>query len=123
VALYLLVETALEVDLDQLCAMEVEQSETREDFLEWCALEIVGIAFTSTSQAVLVNAFGPIFFCAFGPPAVSEVDAKCCAGSRSIRSVAAREELIRLLNPCSKTIGWPIQRMVTSMELRWGRRR
>ncbi|KAH8174115.1 phytanoyl- dioxygenase [Sarocladium implicatum] len=106
VALYLLSETASEEDLDQLCAMEVEQSETREDFLEWCALEIVGIAFTSTSKAVLVNAFGPIFFC-----------------SRSIRSVAAREELIRLLNPCSKTIGWPIQRMVTSMELRWGRRR
>lgn len=34
-----------------------------EDLLDRIGLEICGIAFTSNDPAVLVNAFGPIFYC------------------------------------------------------------
>jgi len=33
------------------------------DFFEVVALEVCGIAFSSDSPAVLVNAFGPIHYC------------------------------------------------------------
>ena len=63
VALYLLGDAASSANLQFILAMhETGITRAREDFLEWCALEIVGIAFTSKSHAVLVNAFGPIFF-------------------------------------------------------------
>ncbi|KAL2134550.1 hypothetical protein VTI74DRAFT_11522 [Chaetomium olivicolor] len=102
VALYLLGHAASASDLEELKVLEPTGARSREDFLEWCALDIVGIAFTCGSQAVLVNAFGPIAFC-----------------SRSLRLAAAQQELIRLLNPCAKTIGWPVQRMITDLQNRW----
>ncbi|KAK4198909.1 phytanoyl dioxygenase [Triangularia verruculosa] len=100
VSLYLLGDVATTTDFEDVLALEPAGPGSEDDFLEWCALEIVGIAFTSGSHAVIVNAFGPIAFC-----------------SRSSRSAAAQQELVRLLNPCAKTIGWPIQRMITNLAL------
>ncbi|KAH7038144.1 uncharacterized protein B0I36DRAFT_237958 [Microdochium trichocladiopsis] len=74
----------------------------REEFLEAAAMEICGIAFTSNSPAVIVNAFGPISFCA-----------------RFIHDKAVQEDIIRHLFACQKRTGWPVQRIVGRLEAHW----
>ncbi|KAB5583507.1 hypothetical protein GE09DRAFT_303521 [Coniochaeta sp. 2T2.1] len=67
-----------------------------EDLLEHLALRICGIAFTSNTPTVLVNAFGPISY-----------------ASRWIRNPAARKELARNLLACKKSTGWPVERIMS----------
>ncbi|KAF4877202.1 Kanamycin B dioxygenase [Colletotrichum siamense] len=54
--------------------------DTKEEVLEACGLDLCGLAFTANMPAVVVNAFGPIAFCA-----------------RFIRSEASQQEVIRRL--------------------------
>ncbi|KAG7114515.1 hypothetical protein HYQ46_011319 [Verticillium longisporum] len=86
----------------QLVELDLPFSPSREDILETCALEVCGLAFTAKSQPVLVNAFGPISYCA-----------------RHIRTEASRQELLRCLAPCKKTVGWPVQRLMDDLQSRW----
>jgi hypothetical protein len=44
----------------RLSSMSHEETFTREDILEHHALHLCSIAFTASSQCVLVNTFGPI---------------------------------------------------------------
>ncbi|KAI1153077.1 hypothetical protein F4825DRAFT_461351 [Nemania diffusa] len=73
-----------------------------EDLLDRIGLEICGIAFTSNDPAVLVNAFGPIFYCA-----------------RYIRAEPSQQEVVRHLIASKKATGWPIQQIVTDLQRRW----
>ncbi|KAI0013781.1 hypothetical protein F4779DRAFT_293015 [Xylariaceae sp. FL0662B] len=77
--------------------------QTKEELLNHLALEICGIAFTSNKPAVLVNAFGPMSFCA-----------------RFIRDDSARQEVVRHLFACQKTTGWPVQQIITRLQSYWG---
>lgn len=86
----------------QLVELDLPSSPSREDILETCALEVCGLAFTAKSNPVLVNAFGPISYCA-----------------RHIRVEASRQELLRCLAPCKKTVGWPVQRLMDDLQSRW----
>ncbi|KZL69439.1 phytanoyl-CoA dioxygenase [Colletotrichum tofieldiae] len=72
---------------------------TKQDMLETLALDVCGVAFTADAPAVQVNAFGPIAFCA-----------------RFLRAEPARQELVRRLLACKRTIGWPVQRLVADLE-------
>ncbi|KAI1077049.1 hypothetical protein F5B20DRAFT_303842 [Whalleya microplaca] len=76
---------------------------TKEDILEQLSLEICGIAFTSNKPAILVNAFGPISFCA-----------------RYIRDDPARQEVVGHLFACQKSTGWPVQQIITRLKNYWG---
>ncbi|CAG9944725.1 unnamed protein product [Clonostachys rosea f. rosea IK726] len=75
---------------------------TKQQFLHNIALDICGIAFSSKIPTVLVNAFGPIAYCA-----------------RLINDEPARQELKRQLLACKKTIGWPVERLVGDLESAW----
>ncbi|KAK1519267.1 hypothetical protein CPAR01_15705 [Colletotrichum paranaense] len=78
------------------------RQDTKDDILEHLALDVCGVAFTANTPSVQVNAFGPIAFCA-----------------RFIRREASRQELIRRLLACKRTIGWPVQRLVSELEAEW----
>ncbi|WYZ36661.1 hypothetical protein EsH8_II_000167 [Colletotrichum jinshuiense] len=91
-------------DLHALLRDRGQTGDTREDALEKLALDVCGVAFTANAPAVLVNAFGPIAFCA-----------------RFIRAEASQQELVRRLTACKRTIGWPVQRLVAGLEAEWGR--
>ncbi|KAG7053928.1 phytanoyl- dioxygenase [Colletotrichum scovillei] len=80
----------------------LDLQDTKESILEHLALDICGVAFTADTPSVQVNAFGPIAFCA-----------------RFIRTEASRQELIRRLLACKRTIGWPVQRLVSDLEADW----
>ncbi|KAI1132186.1 hypothetical protein F5Y10DRAFT_6878 [Nemania abortiva] len=75
---------------------------TREDLLEKIGLEVCGIAFTSNEPSVLVNAFGPISYCA-----------------KYIRTEVSQQEVVRHLVASKKTTGWPIQRMISDLQQCW----
>lgn len=75
---------------------------TKQQFLHNIALDICGIAFSSKIPTVLVNAFGPMAYCA-----------------RLINDEPARQELKRQLLACKKTIGWPVERLVGDLESAW----
>ncbi|KAJ8126577.1 hypothetical protein O1611_g7062 [Lasiodiplodia mahajangana] len=75
---------------------------TREDLLEHIGLEICGIAFTSNEPAVLVNAFGPISYCA-----------------KYIRTEATQQEVVRHLTASRKATGWPIQQIILDLQRHW----
>ncbi|KAI8945227.1 hypothetical protein F4801DRAFT_598198 [Xylaria longipes] len=74
----------------------------REDLLEQIGLEICGIAFTSNEPSVLVNAFGPISYCA-----------------KYIRAEASQQEVVRHLVASKKATGWPIQKMIFVLQRHW----
>ncbi|KXJ94714.1 hypothetical protein Micbo1qcDRAFT_202540 [Microdochium bolleyi] len=78
------------------------ESVNREDFLEAAAMEVCGLAFTSNSPAVIVNAFGPMSFC-----------------GRFIRSEAVQNDIVRHLTACQKMTGWPVQRIITRLGESW----
>ncbi|KAI0594548.1 hypothetical protein F4775DRAFT_606183 [Biscogniauxia sp. FL1348] len=75
---------------------------TKEDVLEHLALEVCGIAFTSNEPAVLVNALGPMSFCA-----------------RHIRHEPARREVTAHLSASKKATGWPIQQIIANLQNSW----
>ncbi|KAL7793688.1 hypothetical protein V8C37DRAFT_377893 [Trichoderma ceciliae] len=75
---------------------------SKADLLEALALEICGIAFTANIPSVLVNSFGPIAYC-----------------GKFIRSEAARHEVIRRLSASRRLVGWPVERLVASLEGSW----
>ncbi|KAK1595065.1 uncharacterized protein LY79DRAFT_117922 [Colletotrichum navitas] len=72
------------------------------DVAESLALDVCGVAFTTDAPAVQVNSFGPIAFCA-----------------RFLRAEPARQELVRRLLACRRSIGWPVQRLVADLEAEW----
>lgn len=75
---------------------------TKEDLLEHIGLEICGIAFTFNEPSVLVNAFGPISYCA-----------------KYIRTEASRQEVVAHLMVSRKATGWPVQQVVSDLERHW----
>ncbi|CAI6092218.1 unnamed protein product [Clonostachys chloroleuca] len=75
---------------------------SKQQFVHNIALDICGIAFSSKIPTVLVNAFGPMAYCA-----------------RLINDEPARQELKRQLLACKKTIGWPVERLVGDLESAW----
>ncbi|KAI0472415.1 hypothetical protein F4859DRAFT_103928 [Xylaria cf. heliscus] len=75
---------------------------SREDLLEHIGLEICGIAFTSNEPSVLVNAFGPISYCA-----------------KYIRAEASQQEVVRHLVASKKATGWPIQKIISDLQQHW----
>ncbi|KAI1497264.1 hypothetical protein F5X99DRAFT_423679 [Biscogniauxia marginata] len=77
-------------------------SATKEDLLEHLALEVCGVAFTSNEPAVLVNAFGPMSFCA-----------------RHVRNEPAQREILAHLSACQKTTGWPVQQIFINLQNSW----
>ncbi|KAM0259643.1 hypothetical protein ACHAQJ_003222 [Trichoderma viride] len=72
------------------------------DLLEAYALEICGIAFTTNIPSVLVNSFGPIAYC-----------------GKFIRAEAIRQEVIRRLSACKRPVGWPVERLISSLKDSW----
>ncbi|KAL9469227.1 hypothetical protein ACSS6W_010921 [Trichoderma asperelloides] len=72
------------------------------DLLEAYAIEICGIAFTTNIPSVLVNSFGPIAYC-----------------GKFIRSEATRQEVIRRLSACKRSVGWPVERLISSLKDSW----
>ncbi|KAI1428777.1 hypothetical protein F5Y12DRAFT_782368 [Xylaria sp. FL1777] len=105
----LAIHARLAVQIDELLSLAsnaglivVDTITTREDLLEQIGLEICGIAFTSNKPSVLVNAFGPISYCA-----------------RYIRTEAAQQELVRHLMASRKTTGWPVQQIVSDLRQHW----
>ncbi|KAK1639939.1 hypothetical protein BDP81DRAFT_391975 [Colletotrichum phormii] len=89
-------------DLQSTLDDRVSTQDTRNNILELLTLDVCGVAFTANTPSVQVNAFGPIAFCA-----------------RFIRAEASRQELIRRLLACKRTIGWPVQRLVSDLEAGW----
>ncbi|KAK2020852.1 hypothetical protein LX32DRAFT_733790 [Colletotrichum zoysiae] len=75
---------------------------TEHGFAESLALDVCGVAFTTDAPAVQVNSFGPIAFCA-----------------RFLQAEPARQELVRRLLACRRTIGWPVQRLIADLEAEW----
>ncbi|CAG7562515.1 unnamed protein product [Fusarium equiseti] len=67
------------------------------------AMDIYGIAFTAKVPSVLVNAFGPIAFCA-----------------RFIQLEPLQQEVIRQLHACKASIGWPVERLINDLKAHWG---
>ncbi|ETS76945.1 hypothetical protein PFICI_10819 [Pestalotiopsis fici W106-1] len=97
----------------QLSGIGKDKTPSKEDILEYSSLNICGIAFTTNTPSVLVNAFGPMFYCE------SFLSLKECAeaysipqGGNFIRQEAARQEIIRHLHACKKIVGWPVERVV-----------
>lgn len=41
------------------------ETPSKKDILETCSIQLCGIAFTTNTPSVLVNAFGPMFYCKF----------------------------------------------------------
>ncbi|KAL7921002.1 hypothetical protein ACQKWADRAFT_321710 [Trichoderma austrokoningii] len=76
---------------------------SKEDVLETYALEICGIAFTTNIPSVLVNSFGPIAYC-----------------GKFIQSEATRQEIIRRLFACKRSVGWPVERLISNLKDCWG---
>ncbi|KAI0203044.1 hypothetical protein F4808DRAFT_50587 [Astrocystis sublimbata] len=74
----------------------------REDLLEHIGHEVCGVAFTSNEPSVLVNAFGPISYCA-----------------KYIRKEASRQEVVRHLVASKKATGWPIQKIIANLQQHW----
>lgn len=72
------------------------------DLLEENAIRICGLAFTSSSTAVMVNSFGPMSF--------------CC---KFIRRECLQEDLEQRLLPWRKRTGWPLQRTIGAWKLHW----
>lgn len=70
--------------------------------LESLAIRLCGLAFTSDSNSVLVNTFGPISF--------------CC---RFINSKPLRDELVRRLMGLKNRVGWPLQRLADRLQDHW----
>ncbi|KAH6685418.1 hypothetical protein F5X68DRAFT_241600 [Plectosphaerella plurivora] len=62
VTLSILTQASSKSTFEELKPLGPSEAISKNEFLEACALEIVGIAFTSGAPAVLVNAFGPIAF-------------------------------------------------------------
>lgn len=93
--------------------------------LEAAALEICGLAFTAHSSPVVVNAFGPISFCESDPFESYDVPARHVLtrpepeGGRFVRGEAAQNDIVRHLSACQKTTGWPVQRIVESLQVYW----
>ncbi|KAI8666222.1 hypothetical protein NCS57_00846400 [Fusarium keratoplasticum] len=83
-----------------LAGIEVE---SKDQLLEAFAVEICGIAFTTKVPSVLVNAFGPIAYCA-----------------RFINAEPVRQELARQLLACKSSIGWPVERLINDLKSFWG---
>ncbi|OTA08673.1 hypothetical protein A9Z42_0003740 [Trichoderma parareesei] len=74
----------------------------KDDLLDAYALEICGIAFTTNIPSVVVNSFGPIAYC-----------------GKFIRSEQARQEVIRRLAACKRPVGWPVERLISSLKQSW----
>ncbi|KAH0495902.1 hypothetical protein TgHK011_009427 [Trichoderma gracile] len=74
----------------------------KDDLLGAYALEICGIAFTTNIPSVVVNSFGPIAYC-----------------GKFIRSEQARQEVIRRLSACKRPVGWPVERLISSLKQSW----
>ncbi|EGR46150.1 uncharacterized protein TRIREDRAFT_30166, partial [Trichoderma reesei QM6a] len=74
----------------------------KDDLLDAYALEICGIAFTTNIPSVVVNSFGPIAYC-----------------GKFIRSEQARQEVIRRLASCKRPVGWPVERLISSLKQSW----
>ncbi|KAI0407054.1 hypothetical protein F4802DRAFT_612678 [Xylaria palmicola] len=74
----------------------------KEDLLEQIGLEICGIAFTSNEPSVLVNAFGPISYCA-----------------KYIRIEASQQEVVRHLTAAKKATGWPVEQIISNLQRYW----
>ncbi|KAM6484635.1 hypothetical protein HDV62DRAFT_303678 [Trichoderma sp. SZMC 28011] len=74
----------------------------KEELLDAYALEICGIAFTTNIPSVIVNSFGPIAYC-----------------GKFIRSEQARQEVIRRLAACKRPVGWPVERLISSLKNSW----
>ncbi|KAG8673348.1 hypothetical protein FPOAC2_06791 [Fusarium poae] len=87
--------------LEDLDTLNIEAG-SKEQILENFAREICGIAFTAKVPSVLVNAFGPIAFCA-----------------RFIRQEPMQQEVIRQLLACKSSIGWPVERLITDLKAHW----
>lgn len=49
----------------QLAQIGSDETPSKEDILETCSIQLCGIAFTTNTPSVLVNAFGPMFYCEF----------------------------------------------------------
>ncbi|KAJ2903069.1 uncharacterized protein MKZ38_010490 [Zalerion maritima] len=77
---------------------------TREELLEQYASAVCGIAFTTPSPPVMVNAFGPISYCA-----------------RFCRDAPTRDEIVRRLTASKKTTGWPVERMIKNLNESWAK--
>ncbi|KAI0542090.1 hypothetical protein GGR58DRAFT_335664 [Xylaria digitata] len=99
-------QTVIQVDsllsLASTMDFPIQITTTKEDLLEHVGLEVCGIAFTSNDPSVLVNAFGPIFYCA-----------------KYIRSEAAQQEVVRHLMASRKATGWPVQQIVSDLQRHW----
>ncbi|KAK4497754.1 hypothetical protein PRZ48_010407 [Zasmidium cellare] len=70
--------------------------------LDNLAIRLCGLAFTADTDAVLVNSFGPINF--------------CC---RYLKSKLLQDELVRRLSGARKQTGWPVQRIIDSLQSHW----
>ncbi|KAJ4243966.1 hypothetical protein NW757_010899 [Fusarium falciforme] len=88
-------------DFEKLDLVGIE-IESKDQILETFAVEICGIAFTTKIPSVLVNAFGPIAYCA-----------------RFISIESARQELARQLLACKSSIGWPVERLINDLKSFW----
>ncbi|KAI0909076.1 hypothetical protein F4823DRAFT_625116 [Ustulina deusta] len=99
-------QTAMQVDdllsLASGTGFVVGAITTKEYLLEQIGLEICGIAFTSNEPSVLVNAFGPISYCA-----------------KYIRTEASQHEVVRHLMASRKATGWPVQQIVSDLQQHW----
>ena len=101
-------------------------STERHVMLEAAALEVCGLAFTANSSPVIVNTFGPISFCKSGPfespndvPVQRRLTGLEPEGARFVRGEAARNDIIRHLSASQRTTGWPVQRIVQSLQRYW----
>ncbi|TFB00759.1 hypothetical protein CCMA1212_007427, partial [Trichoderma ghanense] len=107
VSLSILAVFALPDQLSVLPAVDASTGITRhatnkEDLLDAYALEICGVAFTTNIPCVLVNSFGPIAYC-----------------GKFIRSEQSRQEVIRRLAACKRPVGWPVERLFSSLKQSW----
>lgn len=97
---------------------ELSDDADTEILLDHYALRICGIAFTTNIPSVLVNAFGPMHFCEsfrgrhHSPPLTA-------SGIPHIKNKAAQDEIIRRLMATKKDIGWPVERLVASLDQTW----
>ncbi|KDN61061.1 putative conserved hypothetical protein [Colletotrichum sublineola] len=104
---------------------------TEDDIAESLAMDVCGVAFTTEAPPVQVNSFGPIAFCKrslFPSPrlplchdtfAFILTSNGKMPGARFLRAEPARQELVRRLLACRRTIGWPVQRLVADLEAAW----
>lgn len=66
------------------------------------AIRICGLAFTANTDSVLVNSFGPFSFC-----------------GRFLGIKPLQDELVRRLLGSRKQTGWPVRRIVESLQTCW----